>query len=187
MAARWTPAEEQKLRDLVATGQSYRVIGAHLGRTGDTVFHKAKAMGLGSKPLTTERSPTWIAIQRVCADGVPRTTRELAAATGAARHTVDCLMAERRRKKQAHVARWQSGHGAPVPHWLPVPGRNAPRPRVMTRAESSQRFRDRQRKEDPLAYVAQLRRNGVRHALKNGKLKMNQHAIVRALFGMGRG
>lgn len=185
MAARWTPAEEQKLRDLVATGQSYRVIGAHLGRTGDTVFHKAKAMGLGSKPLTAERSPTWIAIQRICADGVPRTTRELAAATGAARHTVDCLMAERRRKKQAHVARWVAGHGAPLPYWLPVPGRNAPRPKVLTPAEVSRRFRERQRKEDPLAYVAQLRRNGVRQALKSGKTNTTQHALVRALFGMG--
>ena len=185
MAARWTPEEEAKLRELVATGQSYRIIGAHLGRTGDTVFHKAKAMGLGSKPLTTERSPTWIAIQRVCADGVPRTTKELAAATGAARHTIDCLMQERRLKKQAHVARWKSGHGAPVPHWLPVPGRNSPRPRVMTKNESSQRFRDRQRKNDPLAYVAQLRRNVVRQALKKGQVG-TQHPLVRALFGMGR-
>lgn len=184
MAARWTPEEEQKLRELVATGQSYRVIGAHLGRSGDTVFHKAKAMGLGAKPLTTERSPTWIAIERICADGVPRSVHELVEATGAARHTIDCLFYDRKKAKQAHVARWQAGHGAPVPLWLPVPGKSARRPRTMTLAETSKRFRDRLRESDPIAYRVYLARNAARSALKAGKVK-RQHAVVRALFGMG--
>lgn len=184
MSPRWTLDEEQKLRDLVATGQSYRVIGAHLGRSGDTVFHKAKAMGLGPKPLMGERSPTWIAILRICADGIPRTVHELAKATGAARHTVDCLFWERKKAKQAHVVRWQTGHGAPVPYWLPVPGRSAQRPRVLTPAQQSKRFRDRLRENDPIAYRAYLARSATRAALRSGKVKP-QHAIVRALFGMG--
>ncbi|WP_434033576.1 SANT/Myb-like DNA-binding domain-containing protein [Cupriavidus sp. a3] len=181
---RWTPEEEQKLRELVATGQSYRVIGAHLGRAGDTVFAKAKAMGLGPKPLTGERSPTWIAILRICADGIPRTVHELAKATGAARHTVDCLFWERKKAKQAHVVRWLTGHGAPVPYWLPVQGRSARRPPTLTPAQVSKRFRDRLRENDPIAYRAYLARTTTRAALKAGRVKP-QHAIVRALFGMG--
>jgi hypothetical protein len=176
MAARWTPQEVEKLRELCATGQSYRVIGAHLGRSADTVFHKAKALGLGPKPLTTERSITWLAIQRVCADGVARTVHELAAVTGASRHTIDLLL--------AHVKRWRTGHGAPAPYWLPVPGKSARRPKPLTRAEMSKRFRDRLRESDPIAYRVYLARNTARAALKAGKPK-RQHDVVRALFGMG--
>lgn len=184
MAARWTPEEVEKLRELCATGQSYRVIGAHLGRTADTVFHKAKALGLGPKPLTTERSITWIAIKRICADGVARTVHELAALTGASRHTIDLLLAGRQKSGQAHVKRWRTGHGAPAPFWLPVPGKSARRPKPLTRAQMSKRFRDRLRDDDPIAYRVYMARNTARAALKTGKPR-RQHDVVRALFGMG--
>lgn len=180
---RWTADEEAKLRELWASGQSFRVIGAHLGRAGDAVYRKGKEMGLGTKPLTAERSPTWIMIQRICTDGVPRTVHEFAVLTGAASHTIDCLFKKRAAAGEAHVARWRKRQGTPIPHWLPVAGKDARRPAVLTSAERARRNRARMREEDPIAYQATLNRNTLRRSIKTGALaRRQQHAVVAALF-----
>ncbi|MGT2429268.1 hypothetical protein ACU4HD_12070 [Cupriavidus basilensis] len=173
---RWTAEEEAKLRELWVTGQSFRVIGAHLGRAGDAVYRKGREMGLGSKPLATERSPTWVMIQRIAADGVPRTVHEFASLTGAARHTIDCLFKKRAGMGEAHIARWRKRQGTPIPHWLPTAGKDAQRPVVPSIAERARRLRARMREEDPIAYRAMLSRNSLRRSIKTGALARRSKA-----------
>jgi hypothetical protein len=181
---RWTAEDEAKLREMWATGASFCAIGAELNRSGDAVFQKGKTLGLGSKPCADQRSPVWAFIVRVCADGRARSVHELIEVTGAARVTIDHLMRRRSAAGQAHVARWEKRWGAPTPYWLPVPGKNAPKPRVKTHSE---RQRDRMRRlkeEDPLQYKAIVDRKTVRRALSRGTVRQ-QHEVVRAMFGMG--
>jgi hypothetical protein len=51
----WTPAEEQRLRDLAAGNTPTRVMGLKLGRSEDAVQDHASELGVSLKP--TNQSP----------------------------------------------------------------------------------------------------------------------------------
>jgi len=182
---RWTEEEMGTLASLVWAGLSWCVIGAHLNRSGSAVQNKAAALELGPKPHKGNRSPVWSLIVRICADGRPRTVHELVEITGASRVCIDRLMKERHDAKQAHVAKWNTLHRGPAaPLWLPVPGKDATRPRARSQA---QRQRDRMRRmkeEDPLRYKAIIDRTTIRRRLRKGAVTP-QHPVIQALFGMG--
>lgn len=180
---RWTDEELATLRRLWSEGHSFRVIGAHLNRSGDAVYRKGKELGLGAKPLAqTDRSPTWALIRRLCADGRPRTVHEIARLTGAGRSTVDQLFKKHRSAGDAHVVTWDRRCGAPVPYWLPEPGKSAKRPKVMTSTERARLARKRMKEEDPLRYKLMIDRNTINRARRNGTVP-RQHRVMNALFG----
>lgn len=180
----WTKEEEGRLRELWASGKSFKVIGAELGRSGDAAFRKGKAMGLGSKPFDGDMSPTWALLLRVCQDRRARTVHEMAQITGTSRSTIDHLMLRKERAGEAHVANWGKRPGAPIPYWLPFPGKSKPKPRAMTNAERNRARYARLKEEDPLRLKAIVERNSLNRAQRNGTVRQ-QHAVVRALFGMG--
>ncbi|AGW94614.1 hypothetical protein N234_31700 [Ralstonia pickettii DTP0602] len=181
---RWGKEEVARLRKLWESGKSFRMIGAELGRSIESVYRKGKALGLGSKPFEGETSPTWMLLTRVCQDRRGRTVHEMAKITGASRHTIDQMFLRKERAGEAHVARWEQRPGAPIPYWLPFPGKSKPKPRRLTNTERSRVQRARMREEDPLRYKAMIDRNTVNRALRNGTVR-KQHAVVQALFGMG--
>ncbi|GLC92333.1 hypothetical protein Tamer19_17410 [Cupriavidus sp. TA19] len=182
---RWTNEEEARLRQLWTTGKSLKVIGAELGRTADAAYRKGKAMGLGSKPFEGETSPTWMLLTRVCRDRRGRTVHEMAQATGTSRYTIDQLMRRKEKAGEAHVADWEKRPGAPIPYWLPFPGKSKPKPRALTNTERNRALRARIREEDPLRYKAMIDRATVNRSRRNGTVR-KQHLVVRALFGLGR-
>lgn len=177
---RWPEEDMKLLRKLVKQNMPWRVIGAHLNRSGQAVFNKAKAMDLGAKPFTGNQSPAWMIIQQLCRDGRPRTVHELVEATGCARITIDLLLRRRREAGMAHVARWEQRPGCPIPHWLPVPGKCARKPRAKTNCQREKDRIKRMKKEDPLRYEAYLAKKRVRtHLRRHGT---QQHEIVSAMF-----
>lgn len=178
----WSPDDEAKLQMMVAQHMAWRIIGAHLGRSGQAVFNKAKAMGLGPKPFTGDLSVAWAVIVRVCSDGRARNAHELMAATGNGRATIDALMKKRIGQGRAHVARWDPRPGCPVPYWLPVPGRNAQKPKAKTSLERERARIERMKRDDPLRYDAYLAKKRVRTQLSRRGAAVQQHDVVRALF-----
>lgn len=180
---KWTPEEEAAFAALFATGVSFRVLGAHFGRSSESAYRKSVQMGLGSKPLQGNRSPTWAAIVAVCADRVPRTVHQLAAATGAARRTIDQLLQRHAEAGEAHVARRARREGRAIPFWLPFPGKSVPAPRRRTAAENCRNYYRRLKEEDPIRLKLRTDRNTVRRAEKRGTVP-RQHKAVRALFGL---
>ncbi|WP_244785431.1 hypothetical protein [Cupriavidus pauculus] len=183
---KWTADEEKAFAALFATGVSFRVLGAHFGRSGEAAYRKAMQMGLGSKPLQGNRSPTWAALVALCADRKPRTVHQLAEATGAARRTLDQLLRDRERAGKAHVARRARRQGRPIPYWLPFPGKSAPAPRRRTVAENGRNYYRRLKEQDPIGAKLRTDRNTLRRAEKRGTVP-RQHLAVRALFGQGNG
>lgn len=180
---KWTPEEEEAFVKLFATGVSFRVLGAHFGRSSESAYRKAVQMGLGSKPLQGNRSPTWAALVVLCADGKPRTVHELAAATGAARHTLDQLLRVHEQAGEAHVAIRLRRSGRSIPYWLPFAGKSAPAPRPRTNAQNSRRYYRRLKEEDPITLKLRTDRDTLRRAEKRGTVP-RQHKAVRALFGL---
>lgn len=181
---KWTDEDKAKLKAMAEAGVAWRIIGAHLGRSGEAAFNKAKLMGLGPKPFTGNQSPAWAAIVRVCQDGRPRTVHELCKATGNARITIDALMKKRKALGQAHVARWERRAGCPVPYWIPTPGVSARKPKPLSQNDREKARIERMKADDPLRYKAYLERKRLRTALRRG-VTTPQHEVVRALFGMG--
>ncbi|SPR97366.1 hypothetical protein [Cupriavidus taiwanensis] len=181
---KWTVEDVARLRSLWTTGKSFRVIGAELGRSIESVYRKGKDLGLGSKPFQGETSPTWLLLIRVCQDRRGRTVHEMVKVSGASRHTIDALMRTKEAAGAAHVVDWKKRSGSPIPLWLPFPGKSKPKPRAMTNTERCRARRARLREEDPLAYKALIDRNTVNRARRNGSVR-KQHSVVRALFGMG--
>lgn len=181
---KWTDEHKEDLRRMVAEGKSWRLIGAHLGRNADAVFVRAKAMGLGPKPLKREfSSPIWTLIQRACADNKPRSVHELTLMVGCARSTVDRLMKLHIKAGAAHIAKWKKNdNGSPSPLYLPVAGKNKKRPKALPAAEYQRAYRARIREDDPLRHRVEVDRDYFRRAEREGRLP-KQHDIVSALFG----
>ncbi|KWR88793.1 hypothetical protein [Cupriavidus sp. IDO] len=181
---RWTVEDEGKLRELWTSGKSFRVIGAELDRSAESVYRKGKDLGLGSKPFQGETSPTWLLLTRVCQDRRGRTVHEMAQIAGASRHTIDGLMRNKEAAGEAHVMGWKKRAGSPIPLWLPFPGKSKPKPAAMTNTERCRARRARLKEDDPLAYKAMIDRNTLNRARRVGSVR-KQHSVVRALFGMG--
>jgi len=183
---RWTPEDEGKLRELYSPTKTFKEIGDQLGRSKDAVQMKAAELGLGPKPYKGYRSTIWPLIEEICKDGRARTVHELAALTGASRVAIDRLMKDRHDDGLAHVADWlPTERGPKAPLWLPVPGKDAKRPKATTPAERQAARMRRMKEEDPLRYKAIIDRCTIRRKLKKGLVLAHQHPIVHALFGMG--
>jgi hypothetical protein len=183
---RWTPEDEAKLRELYSPTRTFKEIGDQLGRSKDAVQMKAAEMGLGPKPYKGYRSTIWPLIEEICKDGRARTVHELVELTGASRVSIDKLLKDRHGDGLAHVVRWRPNpHGQATPLWLPVPGKDAKRPKVVTPSERQAERMRRMREEDPLRYKAIIDRCAIRRKLKKHGVLAQQHPLVQALFGMG--
>lgn len=83
--ARWTDADDARLKELLVAGATPAKAAAELGRTAGAVNMRVAKLGLKEAPKCGDRSPDWVAIQRLCADGIARTVHEMAAGVGIAR------------------------------------------------------------------------------------------------------
>lgn len=173
--AYWTVAEEERLKELYASGMSGQEIADLLGRTRAAVHMRATRLGLRASLATGDRSRAWIAIRHLCRDRVGRTVHELSDAVGVTRENVDYLMRTRHGQGKAHVVRFEKGRGKPRPVWLPFPGVDAERPASTLSTVRHKRY--------------QVRRPEPAKPAKPAKpvplIVPTQHEVIRALFGMG--
>ncbi|MNT24102.1 hypothetical protein D3C72_1595570 [compost metagenome] len=93
-------------------------------------------------------------------------------------------MLRKERAGEAHVVGWEKRAGAPIPYWLPFPGKSKSKPRALTNAERNRARWARIKEEDPLRHKAMVERNSINRARRKGSVR-KQHAVVQALFGMG--
>jgi hypothetical protein len=182
---KWTDEQMEDLRRMVAEGKSWRLIGAHLGRSADAVWVRARKLGLGPKPLKREfKSAIWTLIQRACADRKPRTVHEVSLMVGCARTSVDRLMKRFAKSGQAHVAKWEKREdgGTPIPYWLPFAGKSKRRPKPLGAIEAQRRRRANVREENPERNQAENNRAAMLRAHRTSGIPV-QHHVINALFG----
>lgn len=182
---KWTDEQMDDLRRMMAEGKSWRLIGAHLGRSADAVWIRARKMGLGPKPLNREfKSAIWTLIQRACADKKPRTVHDVALMVGCARTSVDRLMKRYAEAGQAHVAKWEkrADGGSPIPLWLPFAGKSKRRPKPLGPIEAQRRRRAKLREENPERNQAENNRAAMLRAHRTTGIPV-QHQVINALFG----
>lgn len=174
MTARWTKEDDEFLEQGYRDGLSGQVIADRLGRTRTGIHMRAIRLGLRVLDERGDKSPQWIAIQKLCADGVGRSAAEIADAIGANRENIARLMLYRHEKGYAHVERYLTGRpGKALPVWLPSPGDDVPSPASSRNAQKQKRCRARK----PVAVVERREAAPVPPP--------DQHEIIRALFGMG--
>lgn len=172
---KWTPEEDELLRQIYGSAMTEREAADYFGRSLMGVYMRATRLGLRDKPQYGERNPTWVVIQRVCADGVPRTVSAIATLVGITAEGVRYHLKNQREAGRAHVACYLEVGGASRAHWLPLPGVDAEPPEWKT-PESLRIDRSTRRAE---------RRSLVPAATRPSDFIPQQHEISRALFGMG--
>lgn len=177
---RWTPEEDARLAQLYAEGVRSVDMPPLFGRTCSAIRMRAGVLGVKKPSAHGEKNPLWIAIRTLCADGVPRSVRELTDATGGSYNNIEHLLRVRRDRGLAHVASYRppAGRGAPRPLWLPIPGDDAERPEPSARAIAQRRQRELPRERTDFTAKRKI-------APAPAVIGGTQHELVRALFGMG--
>lgn len=168
------------LAKLYAEGVRSVDMPAVFGRTCSAIRMRARHLGVNRPVAQGEKNPLWIAIKTLCADGVPRSVRELADATAGSYNNIDHLMRIRRDRGLAHIAAYGPAptRGGRRPLWLPVPGTDAERPEPS--ANALRQRRQRELPADPSDMSAKRKVVPAPRVIGGG-----QHELMRALFGMG--
>lgn len=185
-ARRWTAEDDTRLTKMYAAGERSIEMAAQLDRTRSAIQMRAKFLGIAPTPMRGDQNPLWVAIVSLCADGVARSVRELADATGARYNTIEHLLRLRRDRGLAHIVSyapppWRGPHR---PLWLPVCGTDAERPEPSERVRRRHELRVLAATVKPLVPAPSLR---VQRRIGPAPRVIGapQHEIIRAMYGMG--
>jgi hypothetical protein len=148
MAKRWSPEEKEIVREIWRGTEPVKSAMHRLpGRTSKQIDDQAQRLGLDPKPKV---SLGWGRIKAVLADGVARTTNELAAlAFLSAQQTKDILF-RAMEGNEAHIHSWplpEAGGMRQAKYRLGA-GVSAPKPEPLTKREMQARWASQISRED---------------------------------------
>lgn len=168
---KWTDAEIATLRYMWGSDQPLRMWADLLPGRGDrAIYCKAHRLGLPDRTeqITKPVPIGWRIVQRLLADGTPRTAADIAAATGLSRWSVTSQL-NRRSGSDVHISEYRPGRH-PERVWKIGPGKNAERPAPKPHKLCVQEWRRRAQKTKPEIFDAINGRRRNRYAEKRGKL-----------------
>lgn len=178
----WTPEEDRLLAEIWHSDKKLEAYSDMFrGRTSASLYdHGTKILHLGPRraPSDLERSLSWQRI-RALLHRRPMTARQISEAVGVGlTQVLDMLRV--RHGKLVYVHDWSSQFtkGGPSQIWALGQEKDAKKPQPMTRAQITQRYRERLKEECPERIVIWGKRHNIRQREKRGTLARRDPAAA---------
>lgn len=161
---RWTPSDDDSLRQLAASGLGAKEIAHRLDRSPASITLRAARLGV----RVPRAAPSRVRLLRVVLDRHGAlSAAQMSGEMRCPRQHIYYAINWMRDRNEIRIVRWaRSTSGSPTPYYARGAGRDAPRPVPLSPGERTKKYVDRLREERPLDLIARYKRNNARKSAR---------------------